>query len=271
MKRLVVNADDFGLHPGINAGVARAHAEGIVTSASLSPNGRAFDDAVRLARAHPGLDVGVHLTLVGEAPVSDPARLPTLAPDGRLPAYFTGLFARLLLGRVSLGEVERELSAQVARVVDAGVAVSHLDSHQHVHLHPAILPVTLAVARRFAVRGVRAAARIVPLRGLRSLLLAPFVARAHRRVRREALVTPDRVLGLSDTGRLDEGRLVRLLGALPEGASELVCHPGADTPAIAADYAWDFRWDEELHALTSPAAKEALAASGATLACYRTL
>jgi len=270
-RRLIVNADDFGLHLGINAGIVTAHKDGIVTSASLSTNGAAFADAIALAKATPGLAVGVHLTLVGEAPVSDPKTLPTLAPGGRLPHYFTSLFGRLLLGRVDPAEIERELVAQVSRATDAGIAVSHLDSHQHVHLHPTLVPIVARVARRFGIRAVRAARRIVGRGAIRPFLLVPFTHLAAARFRKETLLTPDSCLGLRETGRLDEARLLQLLQRLPPGTSELVCHPGTDAEAIGREYAWGFGWDAETRALTSPKVKEALRSSGVALVSYRDL
>lgn len=270
-RRLIVNADDLGLHPGINAGILDAHQNGIVTSASLSANGAALEDALAAARAAPGLAVGVHLTLVGERPVAPAAELPTLAPEGRLPGYFTALFGRLLLGRIRLAEIERELAAQVARVVDAGVAVSHLDSHQHVHLHPALLPVVARLARRFGIGAVRAAREVRALSGVRPALLAAFASRASRRLRGDGLRTPDACVGLAHSGRLDGARLAAVLATLPEGTSELVCHPGSGDAAISARYPWGFRWDEETRALCRPGLREELAAAGVRLVSYRDL
>ena len=269
--RLIVNADDLGLHPGMNAGIRKAHLEGIVTSASLAPNGAAFDDAVRLAREAPSLAIGIHLTLVGEAPLSDPAALPTLAPGGRLPHYFTTLFRRLLLGRIAHDEIEREMTAQVARAVDAGIRVSHLDSHQHVHLHPTLLPITMRVARRFAIGAVRAARELDALSGIRPALLWMFARRAAGRLRANELRTPDTCLGLAETGALDERGLLALLNEIPDGSSELVCHPGIGTDAIARDYAWGFRWDDETRALTRPGLRDLLRERGVVLINYREL
>jgi len=271
MRRLIVSGDDLGLHPGINAGVLRCHREGIVTSASLCPNGAAFEDAVAALRDAPELDVGVHLTLVGEAPLLPPDRVPTLAPGGRLPAHFTALFLRLLLRRVREAEVEAEMAAQVARARDAGLRPTHLDSHQHVHLHPALLPVVLRVARRFGIGAVRASRRIVSWRSLRSALLVLASHRGARRFRESGLRTPDALVGIAETGRLDEARLLGLVAALPEGTSELVCHPGAGDGAIASAYGWGFQWDEEAAALTSPAVREALQREGVRLIAYRDL
>lgn len=271
MRRLIVNADDMGLHPGINAGILRCRREGIVTSASISPNGQAFEEACRLLRADPGLDVGVHLTLVDEAPVSPAAAVPSLAPGGRLPRDYAALFRRLLLRQVREPEVEGELLAQVCRVREAGLRVSHLDSHQHVHLHPALLPVVIRVAQRAGVGAIRAAGRVTPLAGMKPALISLFARRGRARVRRAGLRTPDVFVGLADTGRLDEARLLRLLARLPRGTSELVCHPGSGDADIGAAYPWGFGWDAEVAALTSPAVREALARERIQLLAYRDL
>jgi predicted glycoside hydrolase/deacetylase ChbG (UPF0249 family) len=263
-----VSGDDLGLHPGINAGVVRCHREGIVTSASLCPNGAAFEDAVGALRDAPELDVGVHLTLVGEAPLLPSGRLPTLAPDGRLPTRFTSLFLGLALRRVREAEIEEEMTAQVARARDSGLRPSHLDSHQHVHLHPAVLPAALRVARRFGIGAVRASPRLVSRTSLRSALLTLASRRGMRQMRESQVRTPDALLGIAETGRLDEARLQALVAALPEGTSELVCHPGAGDGAIGAAYGWGFRWDEEAAALTSPAVRETLRREGVQLVAY---
>jgi hopanoid biosynthesis associated protein HpnK len=271
VRRLIVNADDFGLHPGINAGILKGHRDGIVTSTSLSPNGVAFADAVARALGAPELAVGVHLTLVGEAPVSEAALLPTLAPDGRLPKHFTTLFHRLLLRRIREEEIERELDAQVARVVDAGIRVSHLDSHQHVHLHPALLPIVLRVAGRFGVRAVRAASELYPLRGLKPALLFLFARHGAQRIRGAGLRTADACVGLVETGRLAEADLEALVVGLPAGTTELVCHPGLDDAAIGAAYEWGFRWESETAALTSRRVREIVEGRDVRLISYHEL
>jgi predicted glycoside hydrolase/deacetylase ChbG (UPF0249 family) len=266
-----VNADDLGLHPGINAGIFESHHQGIVTSASLCPNGAAFDDAVCGLRQAPRLAVGIHLTLVGsETPLS--ADLPTLAPSGRLPHTFAQLFRGLAFGRVRREEMAAEMAAQVARALDAGASITHLDSHQHVHLHPTILPLVVDLARRFGIRAVRAARRVVPVRGLRAAVVGLLSWPANARVRAAGLRTPDTFVGADDSGRLDEARLTRLIADLRSGTSELLCHPGRGTGAIAATYSdWGFRWDDERQALTAPTARAALERAGVALITYRDL
>ncbi len=267
-RRLIVNADDLGLHARIDAGILRSHRDGIVTSASISPNGASFVEAAAAARAS-GLPVGIHLTLVGEAPVSAPEAVPSLAPAGRLPPGYRDLFRRLLLGRVRRPELERELEAQVARARDAGLEITHLDSHQHVHLHPALLPLTLALARRFGIPAVRAAPWVWPVDGIRTLTVALLMRRAAGCARREGLRVPDMAMGIAETGGLREERLVQILEHLSAGTSVLVCHPGSADAEIDAAYGWHFHWDDETRALTSPAVREILRRRTIQLIDYR--
>jgi hopanoid biosynthesis associated protein HpnK len=270
-RRLIVNADDLGLHVNINVGVMEAYRRGIVTSASLCPNGAAFDDAVKRLREVPDLDIGVHLTVVGsEAPLL--RDLPTLAPSGRLPHKFGRLFRDLALARVRREEIEAEMAAQVERARDAGVRISHLDSHQHVHLHPVVLAIVIAIAQRFGIGAVRAARRVVPVRGMKAALLGMLSWPGSARVRAAGLKTPDNFVGADDSGRLDVRRLERLIEALPPGTSELLCHPGTGTDEIAGAYPdWGFRWDEETQALTAPHIRDCLRRAGVTLMSYRDL
>jgi predicted glycoside hydrolase/deacetylase ChbG (UPF0249 family) len=269
-RRLIVTADDLGLHPRIDAGILRCYREGIVTSASICASGATFVEAAAAARQD-GLDVGVHLTLVGEAPLSPAETLPTLAPCGRLPRSYAALFRGMLFGQIRTQELEREMEAQVARVHDAGLEMSHLDSHQHVHLHPSLLPLTLRLARRFGIRAVRAATRMYPLSGLRPAVLAFFAHRAARRACQEGIKVPDAVLGLAETGGLSEPRLLRLISHLGPGTSELVCHPGSADAEVEATYDWHFHWDEEARALTSPGVRESLETSRVRLVRHRDL
>src|SRR6266446_9375596 len=116
-SRLVVTADDVGLDPGMTAGAIRAHRDGIVTACSVVANGRAFDDAVARLRDVPALEVGVHLALVEEVAFT------TGAPMAR--SYWEFLLLRRGV------DVERELRAQIERVLASGLPVTHLNGHQH--------------------------------------------------------------------------------------------------------------------------------------------
>jgi predicted glycoside hydrolase/deacetylase ChbG (UPF0249 family) len=259
----------------VNAGIIRSHVDGIVTSASLMPTGLAFDEAVELAHATPSLDIGVHLTLVGERPVLPPAAIPSLVdPTGRLLPSVRAFTRRYLLGRISAVEVTRELEAQVGRVRSAGLRPTHLDSHQHVHMLPRVLHAVLRVARHFGVPWIRLpAARLSlgaaraggPARALEAVALRGFCLPARRRLSACA----DGMVGFMEGGRLDRAALRRIVNELPpRGLWELVCHPGlADA---ASPYAWwGYRWADELEALTDPEVASAIRARGIRLASFR--
>ena len=143
MRRLIVNADDFGFTAGVNRAIVEAHTRGIVTSTTLMASGPAFNDAVRLAREAPRLDVGCHLVLIDGEPVLDAVRLPTITSrdsgTGRFRDGLKSFAARALTSRFDPAEIEAETGAQIRKIQSAGINVSHLDSHKHTHLFPAVL------------------------------------------------------------------------------------------------------------------------------------
>ena len=159
--RLVVNADDFGVSERVNSGIVHAHREGVVTATSLMAVGRAFEHAVRLARAVPDLDVGVHLTLVAERPLR-PEGSSLTGTDGRFPPGAGAFTLGWLTGRIRRADVEAEWSAQIERVLASGIRPSHLDSHQHVHVLPGLLDLARELAARYGIPFVR-----VPVEGWR--------------------------------------------------------------------------------------------------------
>lgn len=244
-RTLIVTADDVGLHPGMTEGAIRAHRDGIVTACSIVANGAAFDDAVARLRDVPTLEVGVHLALVEERPLT----------SIRFPKKYTS-FVPLYLARViSIDAIERELSAQIERVLDTGLSVTHLNGHQHLHMLPRIFGVVRRLAGEYAIPYVR----VVDDHGG---MARPFSMRAlsalGRRVRREGL-TNDRTIGVAIAGHLDD--VVPLLDHV-EGITELVTHPGVDV----SGYDWGYDWDRETRALCDPRLPEELARRGIALA-----
>jgi predicted glycoside hydrolase/deacetylase ChbG (UPF0249 family) len=271
-RTLIVNADDLGLHPDIDRGIERAHREGVVTSTSLSPVGESFENGVELCGRCPELDVGVHLTLVGERPLTDAAALGGLVRrDGAFSAGHRGLLQRVLAGWVSRAALRTELEAQLGRVLDAGLRPSHLDSHQHVHLLPGIWPVVRELALAHGIGWIRVpvftpladgrpGALVVALRlGLNALRRW----RAHDLGRlRSADTTP--ALGLS--GHLTVETVFAGLDRVPAGATaELVVHPGENTPALESRYDWGYDWSGETAAVTDPRLADGIAERGFTL------
>ena len=290
MRRLIVNADDFGFTAGVNRAIIEAHTRGIVTSTTLMASGPAFNDAVRLARETPRLDVGCHLVLIDGEPVLDAVRLPTITSrDSGTDRFRDGLksfAARALTSRFDSAEIEAETRAQIGKIQSAGVNVSHVDSHKHTHLFPAVLRPVLratlacgvgAVRNPFGPRKPLTSTELLARPGLWTRYAEVRVLRAlagkfRDAAKRQGMVTPDGTLGIVVTGTLDE-RLFRAIAAIiPEGTWEFVCHPGYnDAELQQANTRLRESRETELRVLTMPEARQLLEAEGIALISYREL
>ena len=159
MRRLIINADDFGFTAGVNRATVEAHLRGIVTSSTLMATGQAFDDAVRLSKTTPRLSIGCHIVLIDGEPVLDVRQLPSLASSRSGAARFgdnlKSFIARALTGRINEDEIESETTAQIRKLQSAGIKVSHLDSHKHTHLFPAVVRPVLRAAGACGIRAIR--------------------------------------------------------------------------------------------------------------------
>jgi predicted glycoside hydrolase/deacetylase ChbG (UPF0249 family) len=250
MRLLVVNADDFGLDCAVNAAVAQAHTQGVLTSASLLVTGPAATEAIELARRHPRLGVGIHLCLVqGRSAISNEP-----FPDSVL---------RLR------GDVEAELRAQIERFLATGLPPTHLDSHMHAHMHPRVLRVVIQLAREYNIRFVRAPVeRLAPsLRcGQRHLarrlsrwtLFATMGAACRRRLRRAGVRTADQSLGVLDPGQLTEDVVVAHLERMPVGLTEIFFHPATVSSEHLQRCQRGYQHAEELRALCSSGVREVI-------------
>jgi len=269
-KQLVVNADDFGFTPDVNRGIVDAHRHGILTATTLMANGNAFDDAVRLARETPSLDVGGHLVLISGRSL--------IPPYAALPASVPELLKALARRRIRPYD---ELSAQVRKLLDAGLRITHLDTHKHTHLAPPVLDAVARIAEEFEIRWVRrpfdfpltgAPGRVPWVKRAISRGLQVVRGRFHRVLARHGCRTTDYFAGFQVTGYLRTPELLALIRALPDGVTELMCHPGycgADLQA-ARSRLKESR-ERELEALRSPGAREALREAGVQLVNYRVL
>jgi predicted glycoside hydrolase/deacetylase ChbG (UPF0249 family) len=267
-KRLIVNADDFGFTPDVNRGILAAHRGGILTASTLMANGEAFDDAVRLARDTPSLDVGCHLVLISGRSV-----LPPYAP---LPASAPELLRALAARRI---RVYDELAAQVRKILAAGLEPTHLDTHKHTHLAPPVLDAVARIAQEFEIRWVRRpfdiplTARGVPwLKRATSGGLQVLRGRFHRVLARHGCRTTDHFAGFQLTGRFRAPELAQLIRELPEGLTEFMCHPGycGDDLRRARTRLKESR-ERELEALVAPEVRAALMEAGVELVNYRML
>lgn len=281
MRRLIVNADDFGLHAAVNRGILAAHTEGIVSSTSLMAGGAALDDAVRIAKQCPQLGVGVHLTLVGARPVLPVAEVSSLLDEsGAFYGSYPLFIKRFLRGKIRLAEVERELAAQIDRIRMAGIQPSHLDSHQHLHVLPGIGGIVLDLARRFSIRAIRIPAEPVAfigatpatvgrLAGRGGLTMLANLFRQHAAA--AGIRTSDHFFGMLAGGQLTEPAILAILRRLPPGDSELMTHPGFADESLADAFRWDYQWDAERQALTAPAVRALLAERQIRLISFREL
>jgi chitin disaccharide deacetylase len=259
VRRLVVNADDFGFTHDVNQGIVEAHREGILTATTLMATGDAFDNAVRLARENPRLDVGCHLVLVG-------------SPG------FPETVAKLVmaLGRIRIYD---ELVAQVRKIVDAGLAPTHLDTHKHTHLLPAVLDAVARISEEFSIPWVRRPFDLPIQAGevswkRRAVSSALGGARGHfnRVLERHGCRSTDHFAGFRITGNYNAAELASLIRSLPDGVTEFMCHPGHCSNELrAARTRLKESREEELRALISPEARDALRDAAVELASYREL
>jgi len=279
MRAAIINGDDFGLSPGVNRGIIEAHRRGILTSVSLMATGEAFEEAVDLVRGHPDLSIGVHLVLVEGIPVLPAGRIPSLViPDGRFLGSPGAFLARWLTGRIRLEEVRQEFEAQVAKVLDHGVQIDKLDSHMHLHLLPGIFEIVLALARRHRIRAIRLPREPVlnggnppGIGGLwRRGVLALLSSVQVKKLVASDLVCTDHFSGLAESGQVTEEDLLRILGNLKPGVTEVMVHPGYQDAVLEA---WPrscrYHREQELHALLSSKVKGLIERRGITLITYR--
>lgn len=239
MRRLIINADDFGLTSGVNRAIIEANQKGLVTSATLMANSQAFDEAVALAKSNSSLGVGCHVVLVDGAPVSPPDRVPSLLGDGtrhfRHKLYsFTHAASRRQLDP---SQIEMEVVAQIQKIQAAGIQVTHLDSHKHTHMFRAVTAPFLSAAKTCGVPAIRNPfefAEFTYYKDRPALWKRYFQVRTLRLLARKfrmqveaaGLRTTDGSVGIIATGSLDQILFEQIVQSLPDGTWELVCHPG---------------------------------------------
>ena len=259
MKQLIVNADDFGLHPLINAGIIKGHQEGFITSTSLMPSAPCWQEAVRLAKENPRLGIGVHLTLVGGVPSVLPKEQVSslLDDDGLFLPDYVAFAKRYYSGAVKQAELEAELRAQLERALESGVNITHIDSHQHTHVLPGINSLVLKLSNEYNIIRVR-----IPKEGY--LFTGGFQTGVGRLIGRSGLSFcadmaalradslglrhPQHFYGMLAGGHLNAQLIANILRQLPEGVSEIMTHPGLDSAALGKAFSWQYHWREELDA-----------------------
>jgi hopanoid biosynthesis associated protein HpnK len=289
MTQLIVNADDFGLTEAVNRGIVHAHNEGIVTSTTLMAGGSAFDSAVLMSRSVPGLGIGVHLNLTSGRPVSPVQNIPSLVNrDGRLRWTPACLLRAVVARQVNLVEIEIELREQIRKVCNAGIRPTHLDGHKHVHLMPGVSEIVIRLAGEFSIPAVRCPIEVGPdlaglLRDANSRTAAikqclvwravsGFANRFAPKLAKAGLLAPSHFRGVSQTGFLRLRSVLDILANLPEGVSELMCHPGyVDADLVSSGTRLLAQREIEVSALTAPVVKKVVADRGIQLISYAEL
>jgi len=286
LRRLIVNADDFGLTRGVNRAIVEAHRDGIVTSATLMANGAAFDDAASLARTTLQLGIGCHVVLVDGRPVLSAEKVPSLINPGsgsRFHDSLVGFAYGAVTGRIRPDELEAEVAEQIKKLQDAGLSVSHVDTHKHTHVLPQVLCPLLRAARSCGVGAVRNPFERLHISMLSGRLrlwkqygmiksLSGLARSFRNEVAAAGMVTCDGTIGLATTGFLDQAVLRHLIDALPEGSWEMVCHPGYNDAELA-QVKTRLRESrvQELQILTSRETRDLLASGGIQLISYSDL
>lgn len=285
MRRLIINADDFGLTAGVNRAIAEANRSGVLTSATMMANARAFAEAAVLAKSQPSLKTGCHVVLIDGDPVS--ANLPSLTNgSSRFRTSLKQFALAAVQRRLSSDEIQREAEAQIRKIQSQGITLTHIDSHKHTHMFPHVLRPVLRAAKACGIRAVRnpfeplrawphSAVLGTPALWLRSAGVTAFQMFAgefRRALKEEGMLSTDGTVGIAATGKLDQKMLLRILAVLPEGTWELVCHPGhSDADLQAAGTRLIASRETELAALTSSETKDALARQKIELISYAEL
>jgi hopanoid biosynthesis associated protein HpnK len=289
VRRLIINADDLGLTAGVNRAIVEAYERGVVTSATIMANASAVEDAIHRVQQS-GLNVGCHVGLVDGTPLLPPKEIASLVvtgPDGaRFRDGWMAFAARALCKRVDGDQIAAEVEAQIRTLQRAGLQITHVDSHKHVHLLPMVLAPMLHAAKACGVPAIRnPVAPLEPLvmahlarrprlwnRYVAVRLLRPFSQNFCHRVEAAGMITTDGTLGVVTTGALDENLFAAIVGSLPEGTWELVCHPGyCDEELQSVRTRLRESREQELRVLTSSAARRAIEAAEIELISYAAL
>jgi chitin disaccharide deacetylase len=281
LRRLIINADDFGLSSGVNRAVECAWQTGILTQTSLMPGGEAFDEAVEIARKNPGLQVGLHLTLVQGRPVLAPEKIPGLVgTDGCFPDNPVLVGMKLFFDPTVRLQLRNEIEAQILKIKATGIPLSHIDGHLNIQMHPTVFSILAGLMARYDITSFRTTKERLfqNLRLDRSRLIGKSVERfifgtlshyAESAVSNQEITTAVEVKGVLNSGQMTENYLLSAIENLQQGTSEIYFHPGCLPDAEISRRMPDYRHEEELAALISPRVRERLQQLAITLTNYR--
>lgn len=260
MARLIINADDFGSFEGVNRAVEKSIREGALRSTTIMAGGNAFDDAVEVARRNPSLGVGVHLTLVRGRPVLTKDEIPSLVDEnGMFYEDYGAFIKKYLTGRVSLDEIRSELSAQIRKAEAAKIDITHVDSHQHMHVLPGILGIVIGIARDAGIKAMRVPSASIFLgsatNGIGQLIgrtgLFTLSEIARMRAKLAHINSPEHFDGIVAGEAVSEEYMMYAIENLHGGTTEIMVHPGDDNAALQKSADWEHDFEKELNSITS--------------------
>jgi predicted glycoside hydrolase/deacetylase ChbG (UPF0249 family) len=277
MLRLIVHADDFGLSKSVNLGIIKSFNEGILTSASIMVNGDGFEDSVDLLKLNPSLDLGLHLTLVGEKPVL-PLHYVRSLLNGEDKFHNNSIvfLKKYFGGSINLGQIEKECEAQIKKALDFNLHISHLDSHQHIHILPGIFNIVYGLTKKYNIKYIRLPGEKLKLYmikeknkwrrmvSMKSLHFLSYFAGKHVREKIDCFT------GFFFDGNLNRKNFLTILNSLPvDGTCEIMCHPGLDKPKDLSN--GSYHSELETDALVDPEVKELVAAKKISLISFSDL
>ena len=272
-RRLIVTADDFGINLAVNEAVEQAYNDGILTCASLMMKGAATQDAIERARRMKGLGVGLHITLADGRPTASRSQVRGLIDqDGRFRNDLVGSGIRWFFNPLIRLQLAREINAQFQAFVATGLVLDHVNAHKHLHFHPTVTAMIISIGRRYGMlamripdepRDILVAAE--PGANIPKSRLGPALRLMRRRAKRAKLAQNDHIFGLAWSGAMTEDRLLTLIPHLPEGLSELYCHPANADAAEIKRGVPGYKYREELAALLSPRVRQSLTDNDVTL------
>ena len=280
-RQIIITADDFGLSKGVNKAVEKAWQKGILTCASLMAGGTAFDDAVAIARRNPGLQVGLHLTLVQGRSVLPPSQIPGLVNEaGCFSDNPVAAGMRFFFDKSLYKPILREIEAQIQRVVEAGIPLSHVDGHLNIHLHPTVFAFLTDLMPRYGITSIRLSRERLAHnlrfdrqrrfgKTVERLVFGALAGHARPYLDRLDIRYAGEVKGVLNSGRMTEEYLLKIIDGLQDGLTELYFHPGILPDAEITRRMPDYRHEQELAAIVSPVVRQRLEELQITVQNYR--
>ena len=278
VRKLIINADDFGISPQVNEAVEQAQARGVLTSATIITNLADFVDAVAIAKRLPRLGIGVHLNLFNSKPVSDDWRVRSLLDSGGSFRYspnalaFVSMFSHRIRTAIRI-----ELAAQIQKLIDSGIEPTHLDSHKHIHFFPSIYPIVCSLARQVGIPAIRYCYEPAAVSNVPWPLPTPEGKKVAGQMRLMAwfnrlydkgLSKAEQTLGLSHLGRIDTNFFKAVSLYTEAQIFEVMTHPSSEDDPADSGKPFKLNRKAELEALCDERTKKYLQEAGIELTHY---